>query len=458
MKLKFLASVFFVLAFTFWPLTIAKADPNGLKVEVYTFDPSATPDRKAYTLCETGWTSVANIDSDFDHDNAGIVAGCQGDYVLVHYSGYISSPRSGLVSFTNWSDDGFYMSFDDVAVIDAWTLKGCSPTTAVVGMTANASVKFDAWFYEFGGGACNRLFWGQEDGTVIVPPSAFSSDVVSPPVVVTPKLNKPFLLEGVVDGTNVDLTWSRFIEETPIERYAVTWTYDGADGWGLASVEPAITIGGLPENTDVTFRVRADNDSLGVYSEYSDPITVRTGFDPVVEPPIVDPEPTTPPVIPEPPIEPEPPVIPDTPEISPVTPVEPVLPVEPIPTPETTEEPVIDEPVTYPEVLTPEEQYQVMLDDLMTAAQEDDIQVPEEIANIPVFGASIVALTDALNFMGNVGADMSPQVRETAKKEIVAAIVLTQISQFATSQAVASAQASASSGASGSSTKTRRMK
>ncbi|NBQ98369.1 MAG: hypothetical protein EBU12_09190, partial [Microbacteriaceae bacterium] len=185
-------------------------------------------------------------------------------------------------------------------------------------------------------------------------------------------------------------------------------------------------------------------------------------FDSVVEPPVVEPEPTEPPVvpvIPEPPIEPEPPVIPETPEISPVTPLEPVLPVEPIPTPETPLEPVIDEPVTYPEVLTPEEQYQVMLDDLMAAAQEDDIQVPEEIANIPVFGASIVALTDALNFMGNVGADMSPQVRETAKKEIVAAIVLTQISQFATSQAVASAQASASSGASGSgSTKTRRIK
>jgi len=232
---------------------------------------------------------------------------------------------------------------------------------------------------------------------------------------------------------------------------------------GCCSVEPAITIGGLPEDTDVTFRVRADNDSLGVYSEYSDPITVHTGFDPVVEPPVVEPEPTEPPVIPEPPIEPEPPVVvpeppvePETPEISPVTPVEPVLPVEPSPTPETPQEPVIDEPVSYPEVLTPEEQYQVMLDDLMAAAQEDDIQVPEEIANIPVLGASIVALTDALNFMGNVGADMSPQVRETAKKEIVAAIVLTQISQFATSQAVASAQASASSGASGSGSTTRR--
>jgi hypothetical protein len=462
MKLKFLASLFFVLAFTFWPLTIAKADPNGLKVEVYTYDPSATPDRMAYTLCESGWTSVANIDSDFDNDNAGIVAGCQGDYVLVHYSGYITSPRSGLVSFTNWSDDGFYMSLDDVPVIDAWTLKGCSPSSVVVGMTAFASVKFDAWFYEYGGGACNRLFWGQDEGTVIVPASAFSSDVVTPPVIVSPNLNKPFLVEGVVDGTNVDLTWSSYIEETPIERYAVTWTYGGADGWGLASIDRAITIGGLPEDTDVTFRVRADNDSLGVYSEYSDPITVHTGFDFIVP----DPEPTVPPVvpvIPDPPVDPNPPVEPETPQIDPVTPVEPVLPVEPIPTPETTEEPVVDvpvdSPVAYPEIMSPEEQHQVLLDNLMAEAQEDDIQVPEEIANIPVFGASIVALTDALNFMGNVGADMSPEVRAKAKKEIVAAVVLTQISQFATSQAVASAQASASSGASGSgSTKTRRIK
>lgn len=446
MKPKFLLAVFFAWVFAFWPLSFAHADPNGLKVEVYTFEPSNLPNREPYELCATGWTSVANINADWGGD---VVADCQSDFVLIHYSGYITSPRSGLVSFQSYADDGFFMSFDGVPVIDDWTLKGCSGSNAVVSMTANASVKFDAWWYEYGGGACNILFWWGENGQEIVPASAFSQDVVTPPVIVPPYLNKPFLLEGVVDGTNVDLTWSRFIEETPIERYAVMWTWDDEPGWGISSVEPYTTIGGLPEDTDVTFRVRADNDSLGVYSEFSDPITVRTGFDFVAP----EPEPTEPPVIPEPPVEPE------IPQIDPVTPVEPVLPVEPVPTPEPTVEPVEpplepELPVVIPEMPTPEEARQILLDTLMEEAQADDIQVPEQIANIPVLGATIVALTDALNFVGNVGADMTPEVRAKAEKEVIAAIVLTQISQFSTSQAVASAQASA--GGSGSNSTGRR--
>ena len=117
-----------------------------------------------------------------------------------------------------------------------------------------------------------------------------------------------------------------------------------------------------------------------------------------------------------------------------------------------------DLPIVEPVVPTPEEAHQILLDTLLEEAQADDLKIPVEIANIPVLGATIVALTDALNFVGNVGADMSPKVRAQAKKEVVAAIVLTQISQFATSQSLASAQSSASAGASGSGSKTRRNK
>jgi len=380
MKLKFLASVFFVLTFAFWPLTVASAEPNGLKVDVYTFDEGALPEMRAYDLCDSAWVSVDNIDDDFDAEYAGVVAGCRNDFVLVHYSGFLTSPVTGDVLFQSWADDGFYMSFDDVPVIENWWLKGCSGGSAVVPMIADVSVKFDAWFYEYGGGACNRLYWDAVDGLNVVPVSAFSQDVV----------------------------------ETVIP-------------------EPVVPD---PEPT--------------VPPVIPDPIVP----DPVIPDPVI-PEP----VVPEP-VVPEPPVIPDTPEISPVTPVEPVLPVEPVVIPETPIEPVVEPiiPEPVPEVLSPAEEHQALLDNLLQQAQEDDIQIPEELASIPVLGASIVALTDAINFMGNVGADMSPEVRATAKKEIVAAVVLTQISQFATSQAVASAQASASSGASGSSTKTRRIK
>jgi hypothetical protein len=455
MKPKFLLATFFILVFSFWPITVANANANGLKVEVYTFAEGALPDRHPYELCETGWSSVENINADWGN---GVVADCQGDFVLIHYSGYITSPRSGLVSFQSYADDGFYMTFDGVPVIENWWPKGCSGDSAIVPMTAYASVKLDVWWYEYGGGACNILYWDNDNGYEIVPASAFSQDVVTPPIISAPFLETPFNVEGVADGTNVDLVWSSYIEDTPVERYAISWTYGGADGWAVSSVESAITIGGLPEDTDVVFRVRADNDSLGVYSAFSDPIVVHTGFDYVA--PV--PEPTVPPV---PPVIVVPPVIPEPPIKEPETPVEPIIVPKPIPIPEITLEPVVeplepDLPIRIPEMLTPEESRQILLDNLMEEAQADDIQVPEEVANIPVLGATIVALTDALNFMGNVGADMSPEVRAKAKKEVVAAVVLTQISQFATSQSLASAQgsASASGSGSGSGSKTRRNK
>jgi len=387
MKPKFLVTVFFILTFIFWPLTVAHANANGLKVEVYTYDPQALPEMQPYELCNSAVTSVADINFDVGGD---VVADCQADFVLIHYSGYLTSSVSADVLFQSWADDGFYMSFDGVPVIENWWPKGCSGGSAVVPMIADVSVKFDAWWYEYGGGACNRLYWDAQGEFAVVPASAFSQDVVYPPVVVIPD---PVIPDPV----------------TPI-----------------------------PEPTT--------------------PVVIP---DPVIPDPVI-PDPVIPdPVIPDPVI-PDP-VIPEPPVIDPVTPVEPVLPPEPISTPEPVVEPVIeplepDLPIVEPVVPTPEEAHQILLDTLLEEAQADDLQIPEAIANIPVLGATIVALTDALNFVGNVGADMSPKVRAQAKKEVVAAIVLTQISQFATSQSLASAQSSASAGASGSSSKTRRIK
>ena len=428
MKLKFLASLFFSLAFALWPLTIAHADSNGLKVEVYTFDSSTLPDRQAYDLCATGWASVPNVDHDWGGD---VVAGCQADFVLIHYSGYLTPDRTGLVSLTSWADDGFYLTLNDQIVIDDWRLKGCSGSTALIGATAGVSMKFDAWWYEYGGGACNRLYW---DG-VVIPESAFTQDAVDLPVPVVPKLEAPTHLQATVLDDGVHLSWFWQNSDTPVERFAVSWTYDDNAGWGIASLINDVTIFDLPEDKDVTFWVRSDNDSLAVYSPISDKVTVHTPKKPVVVP-----------------IDPEPPVI------DPETPIEPIPEPEPIPTPEPTLEPVIDPstpdlPVVYPEILTPQEEHQALMDALMNQAEADDIQVPEEIASIPFIGDSAVAVINALNFVGNVGADMTPAVRHKAKQEVVAAIVVTQIAQFSTQQAVANATASVS----GSSTRTRKI-
>jgi len=323
MRLRFLASIFFTLSFAFWPLTVAHAD---------------SPDRQPYTLCETAPTSVADINFDVAGD---VVADCQADFVLIHYSGWLTFDTTATLSLTSRADDGFYLTLDDQMIIDDWTLKGCSGSTAVVDVVAGVSMRLDAWWYEFGGGACNILL---ADGQPI-PANAYSLDPVEVPV-----------------------------------------------------IDPVI-----PDPTPTT------------------PVVYPT------EPPVV---------VPVEPVDPVPPVVVP---VEPVTPVEPVVTPEPIPTVEPTLEPVV-EPVE--PVLTPAQQYQAVLDNLMTAAQADDIQVPENIASIPLLGDTAVALINAFNFVGNVGADMSPKVRKQAKQTLVSAVIVTQIAQLSTQTAMSAASAS----------------
>jgi len=74
---------------------------------------------------------------------------------MLHYHGYITYPTSTKVYFQNQADDGFYMSINGTQVINDWSLKGCGANS--VGMfsfTGGKSYSIDAWFYEWGGGAC----------------------------------------------------------------------------------------------------------------------------------------------------------------------------------------------------------------------------------------------------------------------------------------------------------------
>jgi hypothetical protein len=102
-------------------------------------------------------------------------------------------------------------------------------------------------------------------------------------------------------------------------------------------------------------------------------------------------------------------------------------------------------------------EYEEALDALFVAAQADDIVISEELAAIP--GAA--ALVGAINFMGNVGSDMSPKVREESKKIVVTAVVavgaaVNAATGAALSAAAPSAAASASAGGSGGTSSRRR--
>jgi outer membrane biosynthesis protein TonB len=146
---------------------------------------------------------------------------------------------------------------------------------------------------------------------------------------------------------------------------------------------------------------------------------VRPTPTPTVEPtpdPTVEPTPTpTPSVTPE-----EPPIIlPTVPESPPAK-----------PTPETTLEPTPSEIPFEPPVMDPPTPEEIVAQ-LWEKAQEDDIVVPEELSSIPVIGLVVQGLADVANFIGNVGSDMTPEVRVKAQKTVVAAVVVGQIAQTA---------------------------
>jgi hypothetical protein len=68
-------------------------------------------------------------------------------------------------------------------------------------------------------------------------------------------------------------------------------------------------------------------------------------------------------------------------------------------------------------------EYNQALEALAVAAQADDPEVPAELAAIPLLGNAAAAVLDTFNALGNVGADMSPQVREEAKKTVIASVI-----------------------------------
>lgn len=192
--------------------------------------------------------------------------------------------------------------------------------------------------------------------------------------------------------------------------------------------------------------------------------TSQPTFEPSPEPTsteTVTPEPTpsqsetVPPVIPESPTQTLEPVLPPVEEPTQPAPLETVPPepvqpeeVAPLPEPSPSESPLPDVTSLDPSDINPQElssaevaalkeaafevlataepgspEYKKALEQLWVAAEADDIQLDPAIAAIPLIGNVAQELTDAINFVGNVGADMSPTVRETAKKEVVTAVV-----------------------------------
>jgi hypothetical protein len=288
---------------------------------------------------------------------------------------------------------------------------------------------------------------------------------------VMPFISVPTDVQAELNGNQITITWSAPTDNTvPVERYAIFWSYDDFEtGFAISSTTTSATIT-VPDGVTVSIKVRADNDSEVVFSDFSQPAIVvvppAAGPIPTSEPSPSEPEPSPTPEEPETPnptqtplptptpseptpVEPiVPPTTPVVPEPEPSQTPEPEIPILPLPQeptittpptiepevlPEETLPPVTEEPSPKPTPSEPEPTKEEILEHLMIAAKEDDPQLPKELLAIPLIGDIAGAVLDAFNALGNVGADMTPEVREQSEKVIIASVIVSQIAIGASS-------------------------
>jgi hypothetical protein len=289
------------------------------------------------------------------------------------------------------ADDGWYMTLDGTIVNDNWVLKGCGGWwSQKYPLEAGKSYQLDAWYYEWSGGACSTLYYDNGYSWGVIPAAWYSQNEYSD----TTYIHDPALLvileekQALHDVAALNLSTAQAANSSAEIAYFTASEVYEQSIGTKAAAESAIPP--LEEFLQLALDMRA---SIQPYIPY------------------IEPEPT------------------------------------PTPDPEPTPEPTVN-PTVEPTPPTAEE----VMEELWAEATADDIVVSEELAAIPVLGIAIVALADAINFVGNVGADMTPEVREQSEKIVVSAIIVTQIA----TQAAATATMAAAASTSGSSSAGRR--
>ena len=221
------------------------SDPvPGLKVDVYKLDsvPEPKPD---YVLCSTisidTWTTVESINHEFDRDFEGKVAGCNTDNVMIHYSGYLTWPRTETVTLQGYADDGFFMTLDGDTVINDWTIKGCSGSTVQREFIANKPQKLDAWFFEWGGGACSILRAIQGNEWLPIPKEAYTkNNTFTPWELPATAPTAPRNVSATNAGLEINVTWDAPESDggSPITKYEVLATDNMGQTYNCEATAP----------------------------------------------------------------------------------------------------------------------------------------------------------------------------------------------------------------------------
>ena len=83
------------------------------------------------------------------------------------------------------------------------------------------------------------------------------------------------------------------------------------------------------------------------------------------------------------------------------------------------------------------DEYKAGLALLAVAAEADDPDLPQAVAVIPVVGAVAGQVLETMNDLGNIGADISPEVRERSEEVVIAGVIVGgQVASASAAQAV----------------------
>ena len=136
--------------------------------------------------------------------------------------------------------------------------------------------------YRLRAGVCcgNPVAWYGE--SYIIEPSLVASnspETTTTTTTLAPYLNSPQNLSVASSNQNeVYLTWDApEVSNAQVERYAVFFSNDNwSSGWAIPTTLTSVTVENLEPDTEYQFRVRADNDTLPVYSGWSNEVATST--------------------------------------------------------------------------------------------------------------------------------------------------------------------------------------